>query len=42
MLTRFSLNVARLANVPGSVLDIAAVKSKELEDDAVEKSVSHL
>ncbi len=37
-----SLNVARLANVPESVLGVAAVKSKELEDDAADKSVSHL
>ncbi len=39
---RRSLNVARLANVPDSVLTVAAVKSKELEDDAAEKSVSRL
>ena len=42
LLMTCSLNVARLANVPQSVLNIAAVKSKELEDDAAEKAVSHL
>ena len=41
-LTKCSLNVARLANVPEPVLNIAAVKSKELEEDATAKSVSHL
>lgn len=39
---RRSLNVARLANVPESVLSVAAVKSHELENDAAEKSVFHL
>ena len=39
---RCSLNVARLANVPESVLSLAAIKSKELEDDALGKSVAHL
>ena len=36
------LNVARLANVPESVLDIASVKSKELEDEAERKALHYL
>lgn len=36
------LNVARLANVPESVLDVAALKSKELEDQAANKNLCHL
>ena len=38
----YGLNVARLANVPESVLEIAAVKSKELEYDVNEKHLDHL
>ena len=38
----YGLNVARLANVPESVLDVAAVKSKELEQEASEKQLGHL
>lgn len=38
----YGLNVARLANIPESVLETAAVKSKELEDEAAGKSVGHL
>ena len=38
----YGLNVARLANVPESVLQVAAVKSKELEDEAAAKAVGHL
>lgn len=38
----YGLNVARLANVPESVLQMAAVKSKELEDEASAKTVGHL
>ena len=38
----YGLNVARLANVPDSVLQVAAVKSRELEDEAAAKSVGHL
>lgn len=38
----YGLNVARLANVPESVLDVAAVKSKELEYQVSEKHLDHL
>lgn len=38
----YGLNVARLANIPGPVLDVAALKSKELEDKAARKNISHL
>ena len=38
----YGLNVARLANVPESVLDVAAVKSKEMEEETRAKSVRHL
>ena len=38
----YGLNVARLANVPESVLEVAAVKSKELEYDVSEKHLGHL
>ena len=38
----YGLNVARLANVPESVLDIAATKSKDLENDARAKSIGRL
>ena len=38
----YGLNVARLANVPESVLEVAAVKSKELEYDVSEKHLDHL
>ena len=41
-LTYGSLNVARLANIPESVLDVAALKSKELEDKAAQKNINHL
>ena len=35
----YGLNVARLATIPGSVLDVAAVKSKELENDSYTKNI---
>ncbi|MCJ1281930.1 Mismatch repair protein msh3 [Xylographa opegraphella] len=35
----YGLNVARLANIPSTVLDVAAVKSKELEDAAQVKKL---
>ena len=38
----YGLNVARLANVPESVLEVATVKSKELEYDVSEKHLDHL
>jgi len=38
----YGLNVARLANVPQSVLEVAAGKSKELEHGAAEKSLNSL
>ena len=38
----YGLNVARLANVPESVLNVAAVKSKELEYQVGEKHLDHL
>ncbi|KAG8525356.1 Mismatch repair protein msh3 [Bacidia gigantensis] len=38
----YGLNVARLANVPDSVLEVAAVKSKEMEADTKAKGVDHL
>ena len=37
-----SLNVARLANIPDAVLEVAAVKSKQLEDEAHEKQLANL
>ena len=37
-----SLNVARLAHVPDSVLYLAAIKSKELEAVAGEKNLGYL
>ena len=36
------LNVARLANVPESVLEIASVKSKQLEHEAGGKALHYL
>ena len=36
------LNVARLANVPESVLEVASVKSKELEHEAGRKALHYL
>ncbi|KAL8979309.1 MAG: hypothetical protein Q9205_005326 [Flavoplaca limonia] len=38
----YGLNVARLANLPESVLEMAAVKSKALEDKIKQKSLAHL
>lgn len=38
----YGLNVARLANVPEPVLEVAAVKSKELEYDVGEKRLDRL
>ena len=38
----YGLNVARLANVPGSVLELASVKSKQLEVKAGEKHLNSL
>lgn len=42
LLTVFRLNVARLASVPDSILQLAAVKSKKLEESAREKGISNL
>ena len=39
---RCRLNVARLANVPESVLEVASVKSKELEHEAGRKALHYL
>lgn len=41
-LTIFRLNVARLASVPDSILQLAAVKSKKLEETARENGISNL
>ena len=38
----YGLNVARLANVPKPVLDVAATKSKELEEGIAKKRLGHL
>lgn len=38
----YRLNVAHLANIPESVLQLAAVKSKALEDVAVEKNLEYM
>jgi DNA mismatch repair protein MSH3 len=38
----YGLNVARLATIPESVLDVAAIKSKELEEDVHAKRISAL
>ncbi|KAI9809749.1 MAG: Mismatch repair protein msh3 [Sarcosagium campestre] len=38
----YGLNVARLAQIPQAVLDQAAVKSKELEDDVRRKKMSSI
>ena len=38
----YGLNVAKLANVPKSVLDLAAVKSKEMEIEARTKGIGYL
>lgn len=38
----YGLNVARLANVPNSVLEVASTKSKEMERDATVKRLSSL
>ncbi|KAL8780926.1 MAG: hypothetical protein Q9213_006237 [Squamulea squamosa] len=38
----YGLNVARLANVPESVLDVAALKSKALEGEIKQNSMVHL
>ena len=38
----YGLNVARLANVPESVLEVAAVKSTELEKHATEKHLNYM
>ncbi|KZF26791.1 DNA mismatch repair protein-like protein msh3 [Xylona heveae TC161] len=38
----YGLNVARLANVPSSVLELAAVKSKELEENVKDKTFSNI
>lgn len=42
LLTVIRLNVARLAGVPDSILQLAAVKSKKLEETAREKGISNL
>ena len=38
----YGLNVARLANIPKSVLDVAVVKSKNLEDEVRKKQLAQL
>ena len=38
----YGLNVARLAQVPEGVLQVAAIKSAQLEEVAAEKSIKHL
>ncbi|KAF2098751.1 DNA mismatch repair protein MSH3 [Rhizodiscina lignyota] len=38
----YGLNVARLANIPKSVLDAAAVKSKEMEEGMMMRKIGHL
>lgn len=42
LLTICRLNVARLASVPDSILQLAAVKSKKLEETARENGISNL
>lgn len=42
LLTICRLNVARLASVPDSILELAAMKSKKLEEAARENSISNL
>jgi DNA mismatch repair ATPase MutS len=37
-----SLNVARLANVPKSVLEVAATKSKQLEEEDRAKGLASM
>ena len=37
-----SLNVARLASIPPSVLDVAAVKSHDLEELANQKKLAQM
>lgn len=41
-LTNCSLNVARLANIPESVVGVAAVKSRELETEARRRKLTNL
>jgi DNA mismatch repair protein MSH3 len=36
------LNVARLANVPKAVLDVASVKSKELENSVERRKIENM
>ena len=38
----YGLNVARLAGLPGTILDVAMVKSKELEAEETRRRVQHL
>ena len=38
----YGLNVARLANIPDSVLDVAAIQSREMEEKTKAKGVGHL
>ena len=38
----YGLNVARLANVPESVLEVATIQSKELEDEAKARGIGHI
>ena len=38
----YGLNVARLANIPEPVLDVATVKSREMEEDAKVKSIASI
>lgn len=36
------LNVARLANIPKSVIDVAGIKSRALEESIKERKLAHL
>jgi DNA mismatch repair ATPase MutS len=42
MLSVSRLNVASLANVPTSVIETAAIKSRELEDSVKAKKLTNL
>ena len=42
ILTAIRLNVARLASIPKSIIDVAAIKSAELEASISRRKVSNL
>ena len=42
LLISHRLNVARLANIPQPVLEVAAVKSKELENESYQKRLENM